>query len=165
MSAESDAELIERAKREVSTVVGWAVLRDAIRAGSNHDGWERISPEEARAIKTALEDALQALSASRLAELQAKLLAVREERDALLQRPLDLAKLDSIDDEEGVPDKMVSYYWWQQTQEARAERTRLHLLVEESLFHLRLDARAEAYHHRALAALSASPIAPEETAK
>lgn len=36
----------------------------------------------------------------------------------------------------------------------QAEIERLRLLVEESLFHLRLDARAEAYHNRALAELN-----------
>ena len=34
------------------------------------------------------------------------------------------------------------------------ENERLKLLVEESLYHLRLDERAKSYHERALAALS-----------
>ena len=43
----------------------------------------------------------------------------RAERDALLQRPIDLAKLDSIDDD--ATDKMLAYYWWQQTAQARVD--------------------------------------------
>lgn len=43
------------------------------------------------------------------------------------------------------------------TTEPEAMIERLRLLVEESLFHLRLDARAEDYHKRALAALDAQP--------
>jgi hypothetical protein len=45
---------------------------------------------------------------------------LRLERDALLKQPLDLAEMDSIDDDIGVPDKMVAYYWWRQATEARA---------------------------------------------
>jgi hypothetical protein len=48
---------------------------------------------------------------------------LRSERDNLLQKPIDLSKLDSIDD--GVGEKMVAYYWWEQAQEARAEIARL----------------------------------------
>jgi hypothetical protein len=39
---------------------------------------------------------------------------------------------------------------------AQAEIARLTLLVEESLYHLRLDDRAKAYHEKALAALKGS---------
>jgi hypothetical protein len=48
---------------------------------------------------------------------------LRKERDALLQRPIDLAKMDSID--EDATDRMITYYWWQQAQEAREELSRL----------------------------------------
>jgi hypothetical protein len=43
---------------------------------------------------------------------------LRKERDALLQKPIDLAKMDSID--EDASGKMVAYYWWQQAQNAHA---------------------------------------------
>lgn len=43
---------------------------------------------------------------------------LRKERDALLQKPIDLAKMDSIDEE--VTDRMIAYYWWQEAQDARA---------------------------------------------
>jgi hypothetical protein len=46
------------------------------------------------------------------------LVELRKERDALLQKPIDLAKMDSIDDD--ATDKMIAYYWWQQAQDARA---------------------------------------------
>jgi hypothetical protein len=46
---------------------------------------------------------------------------LRAERDALLQKPIDLAKMDSID--EDASSKMVAYYWWQQALEARAALT------------------------------------------
>ncbi len=52
---------------------------------------------------------------------ESELAEVRAERDALLQKPIDLAKMDSIDDDNGTPDKMIAYYWHQQAQDARAK--------------------------------------------
>jgi Mg-chelatase subunit ChlI len=51
-------------------------------------------------------------------KLRSEAAELRAERDALLQKPIDLAKLDSID--EDASGKMVAYYWWQQAQDARA---------------------------------------------
>ena len=45
--------------------------------------------------------------------------ALRTERGALLQKPLDLAKMDSIDDDDDTSTKMIAYYWHDQAQEAR----------------------------------------------
>jgi hypothetical protein len=62
-------------------------------------------------------------TADALESTQAEIAELRSERDNLLQKPIDLSKLDSIDD--GVGEKMVAYYWWEQAQEARAEIARL----------------------------------------
>jgi hypothetical protein len=50
---------------------------------------------------------------------------LRAERDALLRKPIDLAKMDSVDDDNGTPGKMVAYYWWQQAQDARGANAAL----------------------------------------
>lgn len=49
-----------------------------------------------------------------------ELAEVRAERDALLEKPISLAKMDSVDDD--ATDRMIAYYWHEQAQEARAER-------------------------------------------
>jgi hypothetical protein len=56
-----------------------------------------------------------------IANIEGELTEVRAERDALLQKPIDLAKMDSIDDD--ATDRMIAYYWWQQAQDARAALT------------------------------------------
>jgi hypothetical protein len=59
-----------------------------------------------------------ALQSCNYAGLVADNAELRAERDALLQKPIDLAKMDSIDG--GVADKMIAYYWCEQAQLARA---------------------------------------------
>lgn len=154
MNKESDAELIERLNDVLDIIA--AAEHQFARTDAHHDYYS----DRFNAVK---------LAASRLAERQAELLAVREERDALLQKPLDLARLDSIDD--GVPDKMLAYYWCAQAQEARAERTRLMAdaqswpieLIIDGLYRRNVNAfdRAALVLER-IAALSASSIALTE---
>jgi hypothetical protein len=62
---------------------------------------------------------LSAEAAARLTAMREELTEVRAERDALLEKPIDLAKMDSIDEE--LNDRMIAYYWHEQAQEARAE--------------------------------------------
>lgn len=62
-------------------------------------------------------------AAARIRALSAEAAELRAERDALLQKPLDMAKLDSIDD--GVPEKMLAYYWLEQAQDARKQSAEL----------------------------------------
>lgn len=78
-----------------------------------HPMWE-AHKKHARAAIEAYESALQA----RVEKLEAENAELRKERDALLQKPIDLAKMDSIDDE--ATDRMIAYYWWQQATDARA---------------------------------------------
>jgi hypothetical protein len=68
-------------------------------------------------------DPLCQQAADALESAQAEIAELRSERDALLQKPIDLSKLDSID--EGAGEKMVAYYWWEQAQDARSEMARL----------------------------------------
>ena len=66
------------------------------------------------------------------AELIAENEQLRKERDVLLQEPIDLAKLDSID--EDASGQMVAYYWWKQAQGARSLiRTRKYSVEEIDL--------------------------------
>lgn len=53
----------------------------------------------------------------------AEIAELRAERDALLEKPLSLAKMDSIDGKK--TDQMIAYYWHAQAVEARAERDAL----------------------------------------
>ena len=71
------------------------------------------------------------------------LVELRAERDALLQRPIDLAKMDSIDDD--ATDRMIAYYWWQQAQDARADLQRSNDAKDEAI-ELGLDYVADAYN-------------------
>jgi hypothetical protein len=87
------------------------LMRDADKAHRRIQGLADDTP-------TLLEQAADALESA-----QAEIAELRSERDNLLQKPIDLSKLDSIDD--GVGEKMVAYYWWEQAQEARAEIARL----------------------------------------
>ena len=47
-------------------------------------------------------------AAATIEQLQSRISELEEERDALLQRPIDLAKMDSVDEE--ISDKMISYF-------------------------------------------------------
>ena len=68
---------------------------------------------------SAYREAAEALTADgeRIAELEAEIIELRSERDALLQVPVNLAKMDSID--EDATDRMIAYYWHSQCQDAR----------------------------------------------
>ena len=67
--------------------------------------------------------------AADLIEAQSATIAgLREERDALLEKPIDLAKMDSIDDE--LTDQMISYFWWERSNELTATIARLNAEVE-----------------------------------
>jgi hypothetical protein len=84
-------------------------------------------------------------------EAAARLTEVRAERDALLEKPINLAKMDSINDEDGTPEKMVAYYWHEQANEARAERDALREEIErkdEALRKCRDKFAEYAVHHR-----------------
>jgi outer membrane murein-binding lipoprotein Lpp len=85
--------------------------------------------------------AFQEAATDTIRTLIAENAALREERDALLQKPIDLAKMDSIDDDNGTPEKMVAYYWHQQAEEARAEcRT---LIAREERLRADIEAKRE----------------------
>ncbi len=69
-------------------------------------------------------------AANTLTQQESELAEVRAERDALLQKPIDLAKMDSIDDDNGTPDKMIAYYWHQQAHDARAKSAQQERRIE-----------------------------------
>ena len=73
-------------------------------------------PEATWYYVQALEVALTA-DGERIAELEAEIIELRSERDALLEVPVNLAKMDSID--EDATDRMIAYYWHSQCQDAR----------------------------------------------
>jgi hypothetical protein len=69
--------------------------------------------------------------ANRIEGIATRIEQLRTDRNALLQKPIDLAKMDSADDEEGVPEKMVAYYWCEQATEARAQVEQLRKALEK----------------------------------
>ena len=81
-------------------------------ASGSRDGSETLAPAmEATSIPAAPDD---------VERLKGENAELRKERDALLQEPIDHAKMDSIDDGGDTPTLMTAYYWWKQAKEARA---------------------------------------------
>jgi hypothetical protein len=55
---------------------------------------------------------------AKIEALTAQVAELREERDALLRRPINLAEMDSEDEE--ITTQMIAYYWHEQAMIARA---------------------------------------------
>ncbi len=123
-------------------------MTNETRTPSDHDGIVEVDPAdferidargllEARLTKLYAQlatvgksyDAEAAADALTRIEAQSATIAeLREERDALLEKPIDLAKMDSIDDE--LTDQMISYFWWERSNELTATIARLNAEVE-----------------------------------
>jgi hypothetical protein len=128
-------EMVERVARAHSPDV-WAIIdglrrtEEFYRSKIGKVGYRDGSAEREMASAKKLADeyegqqlsrATAALAAASLPD-ETLLAEVRAERDALLQQPIDLAKMHSVD--EDANDKMVAYYWHGQAQDAR-ERARV----------------------------------------
>lgn len=91
-----------------------------------------LGPEDEKMVRRGIE---AVLTASGLLDknkaLEAENAALRAERDALLQKPLDLAKMDSVDDDTDTSAKMIAYYWHDQAQEARDKNKALEGLLPD----------------------------------
>jgi hypothetical protein len=70
-------------------------------------------------------------AAAVIRQLSADNAAMRHERDALLEKPISLSKMDSIDDDTGA--KMVAYYWCEQAEIARDVAQDLQAKVDEAV--------------------------------
>ncbi len=106
-------------------------VRNTYGAGSNFEAvfvaskrkcWEASLP-----VVTAL--------ARKVIALEGEAKELRRERDALLKQPIDLAEMDSIDDETDTATKMIAYYWCQQAKEARAASSALEAVITKYASH------------------------------
>jgi hypothetical protein len=94
-------------------------IANALEAGRTH-AIERRWGEKGRLKLAEIEWDIALIE--RAQAIAGELTELRAERDALLQKPIDLAKMDSIDDD--ATDRMIAYYWHQQAQDARARLER-----------------------------------------
>ena len=127
MTLDTQPELVERSCPFIPTPNMIAAAWTTIEQQSG--GIKKLGPGlGVREIWQAMWQAADALERALPISCEDELRELRAERDALLQEPIDLAKMDSIDDD--AADKMVAYYWWQQAKEARALIAAMRLQVE-----------------------------------
>ena len=74
------------------------------------------------------EETVEWQAADLIQQQRAEIAEARNERDALLERPITLAKMDSLD--EDATDRMIAYYWCEQATEARKARDDLQATIE-----------------------------------
>jgi hypothetical protein len=126
--ARRDADMIVRALNAAILSTAGLVERLTVEAANLEQDIDHGEPNEA--VYRAKVEQLRA-DAAAILSLTAEAKELRAERDALLEKPIDLSKMDSID--EGVPDKMLAYYWHEQAQEARARNKALEEALREGL--------------------------------